>query len=749
MVESEQHVPALPRSLPVLASKSFGRRLQRVSLRTKIVVPMVALTVLPVVAIGVFTITWTRSSLHESAIERVDFDTSSKAERVAGFLETVLHDLRFLTQTKIICDLADSDLSDASGHVTRLRAELAREFYIFSQGKRAFYQVRYLSNAGREVVRLDVEDGRPLVVPTEQLQDKSGRYYVQAGWRLESGQIYVSPMDLNVEHGIKEAPYRGVVRFVTPVIGRDKQKRGLLVLNINADYLLSLLGPLPAETEGWLVDEAGAYLGYVGQSKSRHDLFNLAKRRRLSADHPNETVSAILESRDGSKTVENRHGLLSFSPIGLTAGTGQPATTERRWFLLMSHDRASIDTPIRHLTVFLSVITAVVAAIAGVLGALVGHYLTRPVSILRRATREVAADLSKHVEVTTGDEIEGLANDFNVMIEQLREAQERLSAWNGELEREVARKTDDLHRLQGGLAKAEKLASIGQMTASVMHEIGNPLAAIKTRIQVAEEERNPAEEFEPLLADIIDEVDRLTVFLRSFSQMARLGEPRMEMISSESVVQGVITLIGPELRRRGVALRVESPPQAPSIFGDPHQLRQLLINLLLNAAEASSPGTEILVTVGLRPFHSAGRGLEGACLEVLDHGAGMSEEAVKRIWDPFFTTRADGTGLGLAICRQIVEDHRGTIWVQSEPHEGTLVTVNFPDPVAERLGSVLSTFDSNTCEERPAARDQGCRQNTLGRSENTSVETSETPDSSAQLFKSDRLNKPKPDDSQL
>jgi signal transduction histidine kinase len=411
-------------------------------------------------------------------------------------------------------------------------------------------------------------------------------------------------------------------------------------------------------------------------------------------DHPPETVSTILESRGDAGAVATRRDLLSFSPIALgSEPAAHPASADRKWFLLMAHDRAPIDTPIRHLTVFLSVVTSVVAVTAGVLGVLVGHYLTRPVAILRRATREVAADLSKLVEVTTGDEIEGLANDFNVMIEQLREAQNRLSAWNAELEREVARKTDDLHKLQGGLARAEKLASIGQMTASVMHEIGNPLAAIKTRIQVAEEEENPVEHFQSLLADILDEVNRLTVFLRSFCHLSRLREPRMEITSSEAVVQGVITLISPELRRQGVTLRVESAADAPSIFGDPDQLRQLLINLLLNAAESSSSGTEILVTVGPPTSHAANRVLEGACIEVLDHGAGMSEEVVKSIWDPFFTTRADGTGLGLAICRQIVEDHRGTIRVQSQPDEGTLVTVTFPDAVAERLSSARTRED--------------------------------------------------------
>lgn len=652
--------------------RSWKIRLQRVSLRTKIVVPMVVLAVVPAMVIGVFTISRMRESLRQTLVERIAFDTASRAQIVEDFLHTLQQDLHFLSQLKVVQDLASAELAEVSEPAPILRKRVEEEFFIFSQGKRAYYQVRYLNSSGHELVRLNVENGLPAVVPFERLQDKSQRYYIKETMVLEPGEIYVSPMDLNVEYGGVEVPHRAVLRYATSVSGR--RGRGLLVINVYADYLFSLLGSLPPGTEAWWVDTDGTYLGYVGESQTKAGTYSLEKRRHLSQDYSPREASIILGSYDRRKTIETLEALVSFAAVRYLA-----EAPHRHWTLMISQPRAPINAPIRHLTVFLSVVMVLVIAVAGLLGILVAHYLARPVAILRQATREIAAgDLSKHVEVTTGDEIQGLAIDFNVMTERLHEAQEHLSAWNVELEREVARQTEELQRLQSGLARTDKLASIGQMTAGVMHEVGNPLAAIKTKIQVAEEEADLCADCRSVLSEIIREVDRLSAFLRSFSRLARLRSPQMGNLSLGELVQSVTALVTEELQRKGVSLRVETAEEVPTIRGDADQLRQLLINLVLNAAEASPDGGEILVRVRrLDPFQKI-EPAGGVNIDVVDHGLGMSQEIIAKIWDPFFTTKAEGTGLGLAICRQIVQDHGGAIQVRSKPGEGTVVSLTFP-----------------------------------------------------------------------
>lgn len=682
--------PAEARTVP--ARSSWKRRLQHVSLRTKIVVPMVALAVVPATASGIFTISSIRESLRQNAVQRVTFETASKAQGVRQFLEAVQEDLLFLSQLPVIRQLATAEAIGSSERVFGLRENAEQEFLIFSQGKRAFYQVRYLNSTGHEVVRLNVENGRPQIVARQDLQDKSQRYYVREALALPPGRVYVSRIDLNVEHGEVEVPYRGVLRFATPVEGQQAVGRGLLVINLFADYLFSLITPLPPETQAWWVDEEGFYLGYAGESEEKRRLYSLENRRPLGTDYTAEQVSAILQNPDDVPLMEMPSVLLSSAAISF--GPGESA---QRLFLIISYPSGPIEAPIRHLTVFLSVLVAAVVAVAAIVGILVAHYLAHPVAILRQATREIAGgDLSKRVEIATGDEIEEFAVDFNTMTERLREAQQRLAAWNVELEREVACRTDQLRQLQSNLARTDKLASIGQMTAGVMHEIGNPLAALKTKIQVAEEEGNLDGKVQALLLELLREVDRLATFLRSFSRLAKLGEPQMGEVSPAEIVQDVIALLTLELKRRGLSLRIEAEADVPRIRADADQVRQLLINLILNAAEASSGCGELLVQIRRTQLSEEALGASmAASIEVVDYGVGMPQETIDKIWDPFFTTKPEGTGLGLAICRRIVQDHGGAIKVHSRPGEGTTVQVTFPAASAEKASAAVASKRSD------------------------------------------------------
>ncbi len=654
---------------PAQKAERWRRRLQHVRVRTKIVVPMVILAVAPAMFVGIFTITSSGSSLREAAIRRVEFDAASKARAVQEFLQTAVEDVRILTQMGSLRDLAGVGSSGAAERMAVLRGVAEQDLLIFARGKRAYYQVRYLDGVGREVVRLNISDGRPTVLPPERLQDKSDRYYVQEALALAPGLIYISAMDLNIEHGRIEVPRCGVVRIAGSVRGSKGQERGLVVINIYADFILSLLGPLPHATEAWLVDDEGIYLGYVGESHERRDLYRLTNQRRLSSDFSEQEVSAILQPRSGRSVIDTGGAFLASARVVSDTGA-----SNREWILLIAYPRAPIDIPIRRLTVLLSAVMAFTVAVAGALGILMGSYLARPIASLRRATRQIAAgDLSKHVQITTGDELEGLAGDFNAMTERLRDAHDRLSAWNEELEREVARQTDDLHRLQTGLARADKLASIGQMTAGVMHEVGNPLAAIKTKIQVAQEDGSLCTACRKLVEEILGEVDRLVMFLRSFSRLTRIGDVRMDEVWLADVVEGVETLVAAELRKRGMSMVVESDEDVPRIRGDAVQLRQLLINLILNAMEASRRGGEIRVNVRRQATTDPQDDRGAAVIEVVDRGVGIPEDIRARIWDQFFTTRPEGTGLGLSICRRIVEDHGGTIRIESQLGRGTVV----------------------------------------------------------------------------
>jgi signal transduction histidine kinase len=606
-------------------------------LRLRILVPIVALAVVPPIAIGLWMISRVQSALLEDALQEVSFGTAAKAQSVAGFLEAVQQDLRFLSQTRSVTALADARAAGDARAAAAAREVVERELLTFSAGKRAYYQVRYLDRTGMEMVRLNVKSGIPTLVPAAELQDKRDRYYFREAMLLDPGRIYISRMDLNIEYGSIELPIRGVVRYATPVAGTSGRREGLLIINIGADFIFTLLSPQPEATEAWLVDETGAYLGYVGPDAAKVAHYTLTAGRRLQEDYGPEEAARILAEQRPGRTLQRETDLVSFAPLAIAT---EPAL--RHWTTILAYPRESLEAPTRPLVAFLSWVLAVVAAVAGALGLVV-------------------------------------ARRFEGMAARLREAQVKLSAANADLETEVARQTAALQDLQVGLARADKLASIGQMTAGVMHEIGNPLAAIKTKIQVAEEEGAICNDCVQLRSEVIGEVDRLASFLRSFSRLAKVPRAEFERVAPEEIVRSIARLMSPELQRRGLSLRWEAEPGAPPIAGNSNQLGQLLINLILNAAEASPRSGVIRIRVRRAFGEPDGATLRArTVIEVADDGVGIRSEDLERIFDQFFTTKSEGTGLGLAICREIVEDHGGTIHVRSEHGHGTEVRVVFP-----------------------------------------------------------------------
>ncbi|MCP3919648.1 MAG: sensor histidine kinase [bacterium] len=642
-------------------------RLRPKSLKSKIVVPMVTLAVLPATGVGVFTIWRMQTAMLDNAIEREVFDSSTRARALEDFLGGVQTDLLFLSQTQLLNDLASARTASDVERVTTLRKQAERELKLFSQGRRSFYQVRYIDTDGREVVRLNVEQGRPTAVPVPQLQAKSNRPYVEATLSLAAGEIYTSPLDLNVEQGRIEVPHRLVLRFGTPLFDESGERTGILILNLNGAHILGLIEPLQGGTEAFLVDQEGSYLGYIGPSQEKRARYALSERRSVSEDFSASETSAILEQSDEGNYFETSDELVSIGAIALTA-----EDTARQWRLIVTQSRARLGAPIRRLTIYLSVIIAVVLAVVAAVGVFVTGTLARPVSELRMAMSQIATDRGAGMRSAApgpADEIEGLSREFQMMAKRLEQAQTRLQD------------------LQAGLAEAEKLSSIGQLSGGMVQELHDPLTALKNKIQASGGSNQDAA-LETLRKNLLEDVAGMEQILESFSHLAPTRGPEPEVTSLAAVVKSVVTLVGPEVRHRGLHIEVDAEPGVPSIEGDLNQLRQLLINLILNAADAR-PKSE---RIALRIFTVVSEDCDeaepiGAAVKVVDDGAGIPTGDLVKIWDPFFTTKQEGVGLGLAICRRIVEEHGGRIEVSSQTDHGTTVTVSFPMATGKQLAT--------------------------------------------------------------
>jgi len=225
--------------------------------------------------------------------------------------------------------------------------------------------------------------------------------------------------------------------------------------------------------------------------------------------------------------------------------------------------------------------------------------------------------------------------------------------------------------------RQEKLASLGMLAAGVAHEIRNPLTALKAWLFIQRKHLAPGTpEFED--AQVIgNEISRLERIVHDFLLFARPSEPRLESVPADQPLREIETLMRPQLAAARIRLSVEDSPPA-RIRIDTGQIKQVLINLVQNAADSIDHDGSITLRVRTESRRLADRMTETAILEVADTGQGIPPEAEKRLFDPFFTTKASGTGLGLSIAARILEKHGGALQYQTQLHRGTTFGIVLP-----------------------------------------------------------------------
>lgn len=224
------------------------------------------------------------------------------------------------------------------------------------------------------------------------------------------------------------------------------------------------------------------------------------------------------------------------------------------------------------------------------------------------------------------------------------------------------------------MARAEQLAALGQLAAGLTHEIKNPLAGISSAVELLRDEVDPANR--EVYETILGELRRVTGTIEGLLRLARPQPPHRTVTDLAKVTREVTTLFAARLRRQGVGLDVHLADDVPALPLDSGLMVQLLMNLLTNSMQATDRGGSIHVLV--TPFPRR----DGVVLAVSDTGRGIAPADLERVFDPFFTTKEEGTGLGLPICRQIVEQHGGTLQIESEAGNGTRIVVLLPDPNA-------------------------------------------------------------------
>lgn len=732
--------------------------------------------VVPTALAGAIGVYLSLTALKSETLRNLDQEVTVRSQGIGRFFEQLSSELLYLANTRGLVDLTAARQSGDKWLLDAATKRLERDYAALASLYPHIYQIRLLTALGDEWIRVDRKPAGVYVVPRSELQSKGDRYYFKDAMNAGVGQIYVSPLDLNVEFGQVEKPERPVIRVATPVVGTTGEKIGVLIINLHADILLEQIQQMADARQGtaYLLDNQGHYVSR--SAGSSQGAFSMEPIERLLEIFPASITRNLAEH--GVSPVLDDGWIVAHAPIDF-APQAIEETSRGRWRIALAFPERELFLAAVNLYL-LYVVLLVALLITAIGGYALSRHLLRPLEALSRETDAIASgDFTRQVVPVGNDEIAALGTKFNSMARRLHESSLAINAHRERLEAEVRERTRELERERasleavientaegilaigqdgvihllnpaarglfaqttalpdigssietywpqwrtiaidasdGGLRcdvelknqivslavtpttdgfivvardvslerailderreldrqmfQMEKLTTLGELAMGLAHEIGNPLAGMKAVAQAMQYEEDIPPDLIEALKRMESEIDRLSGFLRSFHGFAAPQAIQPEACKLELILEDVLFWTRKDARSQGIDFTLSGFGDLPPVAADPHQLKQVFLNLLVNAVHAMPSG-------GTVSLHAATKG-KCACIDIRDTGVGMSIETQSRIFEPFFTTRREGTGLGLAIVRKIIEQHGGSIEVASQPGHGTCFTLTWP-----------------------------------------------------------------------
>ncbi|RJQ17709.1 MAG: HAMP domain-containing protein [Nitrospiraceae bacterium] len=394
---------------------------------------------------------------------------------------------------------------------------------------------------------------------------------------------------------------------------------------------------------------------------------------KLEKDYK-EDVSILITTNDAIqiKLVEDAATQKGITMIGLLEKARHAADKMRSEIkskrnILITRSRTLIFT-----SIFVTIVSSLIVLMVIIRG------VTGSVNSLIKGIQTIASgDFSKRVRVDTKDEIGFMAEAFNNMTAKLSAMNEEkdklldaLKGFNEELEKRVKEATDKLRLTQESMVRAETLAAIGTMAAGVSHEMSTPLNTVLGFTQLINSQIDGDDPVKKDLKVIEQEILRCKRIVQGLLEFARTSVHEEKILDINSVINETLTLINYQHSMRKIVVKRNLDKDLASVEADPANLKQVLLNLFLNAVQAMPDGGELKIIT-----KNTGTGVE---ITIADTGTGIPNDALQKIFQPFYTTKKDGTGLGLSITYGIVKDHGGDIYVDSVPGKGTTFRIIFP-----------------------------------------------------------------------
>lgn len=380
---------------------------------------------------------------------------------------------------------------------------------------------------------------------------------------------------------------------------------------------------------------------------------------------PDLDVREIIRTRTPAEGMFSENGAQRYyriEPISSSSGTGIGAFLVLEDFPIFTREFRGRTLQMLLNTLMLLVVLSLIVSLT------IRQYISRPLRFVARHVKAIGqGHFSQRLQLQRQDEIGELADEFDRMCVRLEDAQRTLSA-----------ETEEKLRLARELRHSEKLAALGQIASRLAHEIGTPLNVMQMRTEQLLKRETQGEKDRQLLNVIVAQIERITKFVRQLLTLARRPEIHPQPVSINDIVRCVWETIGEQDTPSGMTVRLDLTEHLPLVLGDPDQLQQILLNLIVNAIQAVEGAGQVTLSTRFVPPRTEQHGRVE--VTVSDTGPGIAPEDQARIFDPFFTTKGavGGTGLGLTISREIVLSHQGDLRVKSTPGRGSCFIMSLP-----------------------------------------------------------------------
>ena len=597
----------------------------RISIFFKLLMLIVPLVCIPAAAVGYFSVQASVERVNRLVRQEQMDKVESTARKINQAFSYCRTDLEIIAQLPILEDYHLARTFRLEAEAGFNRANLEKLFRDFLTRIPFYARIRLLDRQGRELITVPQGQSKPAK------SAQGGESFFRQTLSQGPGRIFFSRLQ-NVP-GRKDY----VIYAATPFVTGWREMAGVLVIDLAFEKITQMVHSIQVGNEGYsfLLDHMGRVVIHP-----RYPPYALHQGNTESKSLK-KVVRDMMAGNSGweSYVFNNREKIAAYAPIPVM-----------KWSLAVTipvEEFGKEAGAIRENVVHVVLITLVIALL-GV--SLLSYNLLRPVRRLVAATNRLArGDLKQEIAVQTHDELGDLTRSFNRM-------------------------TRELAKMQTELVRSEKLVSLGRLSAGVAHEIRNPLNAMKGAMVHLGQRCG----HEPLVRQytglVSEEIDRLNRVVSDFLFFSKQAPPARKQIRLNQSVLHAQEILAAQAREAGVDFENHLDPNLPEADLDPYQLEQVLLNLIINALDASRLGGRIIFTTAFIPSPGGG-GIE---LCVKDQGRGIGEEDMPNIFDPFFTTKEDGTGLGLPLSLGIVENHGGSLTLESEPGRGTIARLRFP-----------------------------------------------------------------------